>query len=56
MTFQSLSDRIEDNRQAILNEDVNFLPLYYTFPKLKTLLPGLIKGDYVLTTASSGVG
>ena len=56
MTFQSLSDRIEDNREAILNEDVNFLPLYYTFPKLKTVLPGIIHGEYINITASSGIG
>jgi hypothetical protein len=56
MTFQNLSDRIEYNRQAIINKDVNFLPLYYTFPKLKTLLPGFIHGDYLNITAGSAVG
>jgi len=56
MTFQDLSNQIEENRNAILDEDVNFLPIYYTFPRLKTLLPGIIRSDVINVTASSSVG
>ena len=56
MTFQGLYDQIEQNQQAILNDDVNFLPLYHAFPSLKNTLPGLIRKEQLVVTGSTGTG
>lgn len=56
MTFQNLSDKIDYNKEAIAKGEVNFLPLYYTFPRFIEFLPGLIKSDYLLLSAGAKVG
>jgi len=56
MTFRGLYDRIIINQEAIKQGDVNFLPLYYAFPSLKSAFPGFIKGDHGVLSGSTGVG
>lgn len=56
MTFRGLYDRILNNQDAIDNGDVNFLPLYYSFPSLKSSLPGIIKSEHIVISGSTGSG
>ena len=56
----SLSEKRKKNyielRENKLNGNLNGIPLFYTFPKLASILPSLPKGFQILWTANSGVG
>ena len=56
----SLSEKRKKNyielRENKLSGNLNGIPLFYTFPKLASILPSLPKGFQILWTANSGVG
>ena len=56
MLFRQLADKIIRNQKFIGDGGVNFLPLYPIFPRLKSFLPGFIRGDQVLITGGTGAG
>lgn len=45
-----------DGRQDYLNRGVPTLVPFYNFPRLSTIIPGIIPGDNVIITANTGVG
>lgn len=52
-------DRIaayKENKQRVLQNKVNGIPLQYVFPKLSRHIPALPKGIQVMITAGSGIG
>ena len=56
MLFKQLADKIIRNQKFIGDGGVNFLPLYPIFPRLKSFLPGFIRGDQILITGGTGAG
>ena len=53
------TERIQKYEEAKANRDsgnLNGLPLYYTFPRLSSILPSIPKAFQILWTANSGIG
>lgn len=53
------TERIQKYEEAKVNRDsgnLNGLPLYYTFPKLSSIIPSIPRAFQILWTANSGIG